>query len=115
MENTASIDRLIDQPFSTSSVPSALRYALAGVGAATWLFLVQFACCFLHAKVDHLGALSDASTCLGVLTSIVGIYMGLRWYRDGSRAQGSNCAAVNMVGLLFWALQVFLRDIPLFT
>jgi len=114
MEYTASIDKLMERQLSTSTVQSALRQALEGLSAATWLFLVQIACYFAHGTVAHRTALADAVICIGVLASTAGIYTGLRWCREGSVLRGSNCAAVSMIAVLFWTIQVFLRNIPLF-
>ena len=111
MEHTASIER----PFLTSTSPLTLRRALACVNTATWLLLVQTACYAVRAKVGFGSSFSAVVISVGILMAVVGIYHGLRCSRQGSRLRGGNCAAVNMVALLFWSMQVFVSQIPLFS
>ena len=92
----------------------ALRHVLAGLNTATWLLLVQTACYIVHAKAGFGSGFSAAVISVGILMAAAGIYHGLRWSRHGSRVRGGNCAAVNMVALLFWTFQVFVSQIPLF-
>jgi hypothetical protein len=110
MEYTASIDR----PFLTSSKPLALKQVLTGVSTAAWLFVVQLACYVLRGKVGFTSSLGDVVVGVGMLAAVFGIYHGLRWSGKGARLRGGNCAAVNIVALLFWTSQLIFSQIPLF-
>lgn len=113
MEHTATVSDLIA---TTDLVPVARTdrrtRLFVGIGATTWVFAMHVAS-WLACSIAHgITAVVGVVTFLGLAVAAVGIYLGLRQHRQGSRLSAWNCVAPSMAAFCFWIIQFMVRDLP---
>jgi hypothetical protein len=91
-----------------TSLNRKLSHLLARVSVVEWLLLIQLACSITFLTVRHTDSLDYGIACVGILASAVGIYEGVRLWRQRHRGRGANCATVSVVSSCFWVAQLLL-------